>query len=258
VTLQVVSGQATISGNLVHLTGAGPVTIRATQAGSAAFTPAPAVEQTFEVAKASPVFSGVSSPTIEAGTATVVISGTLTAGALVPTGTVAVTLGSTTLNVDLNNAGGFSATLPAGSLTIANSPYVVTLSYADNANFTNAAGASTVTVTDTTAPVIGTVTTTPDNLGTPNHKMLDVTLSYSVTDFSGTPTCTASVASNEPVNGLGDGNTSIDWRVIDPTHVQLRAEHSGQGTGRLYTITVRCADAAGNASTATGFVNVAK
>ncbi len=62
--------------------------------------------------------------------------------------------------------------------------------------------------------------------------------------------------SNEPVNGPGDGNTSSDWVVIDAHHVRLRAERSGNGTGRIYTITITCTDAARNSSHKTVTVTV--
>jgi hypothetical protein len=68
--------------------------------------------------------------------------------------------------------------------------------------------------------------------------------------------CTLSVTSNEPTNGLGDGDTPNDWEVIDAHHVRLRAERSGKGTGRTYTITVTCTDAAGNAVVRTATVRV--
>ena len=55
-----------------------------------------------------------------------------------------------------------------------------------------------------------------------------------------------SVSSNEPENGSGDGNTAHDWVIVDGHHVQLRAERSGHGTGRIYTLTVTCQDAAAN------------
>jgi autotransporter-associated beta strand protein len=53
VTYTVVSGPATVSGNTVTLTGAGTVTLRASQAGNGAFLPAADVERTFTVTKAS-------------------------------------------------------------------------------------------------------------------------------------------------------------------------------------------------------------
>jgi hypothetical protein len=64
------------------------------------------------------------------------------------------------------------------------------------------------------------------------------------------------VTSNEATNGTGDGNTSEDWSVIDATHVQVRAERSGGGSGRIYTVTVTCQDPSGNQSHASGTVTV--
>ena len=59
-----------------------------------------------------------------------------------------------------------------------------------------------------------------------------------------------SVTSNEPDNGPGDGDTPGDivgWDVGQPDSAgQLRAERSGRGTGRLYTLTYEGADVAGN------------
>ncbi|WP_146904205.1 serine hydrolase, partial [Adhaeribacter aerolatus] len=56
VTYSIVSGPATISGNMVTLTGIGPVTVRATQAGDANFNPA-TTEITFNVTDG-PVVTG--------------------------------------------------------------------------------------------------------------------------------------------------------------------------------------------------------
>ena len=61
---------------------------------------------------------------------------------------------------------------------------------------------------------------------------------------------------SEPQNGLGDGDTSPDWTepVIDQISgiitLQLRAERSGTGNGRIYTITITGTDASGNSSQA--------
>jgi alpha-tubulin suppressor-like RCC1 family protein/cyclophilin family peptidyl-prolyl cis-trans isomerase len=52
VTFTVASGPATISGNLLTITGAGSVVIRATQAGDAEYSAAPSIEGTITVAKA--------------------------------------------------------------------------------------------------------------------------------------------------------------------------------------------------------------
>ena len=67
-----------------------------------------------------------------------------------------------------------------------------------------------------------------------------------------------SAISNEPDNGLGDGDTAGDIVLTGPMTLNLRAERSGSGTGRIYTITVEARDAAGNASTKTVTVSVPK
>jgi subtilisin-like proprotein convertase family protein len=106
-----------------------------------------------------------------------------------------------------------------------------------------------VTVNDVEGPAMSAVSASPNILWPPNHKMRDVVLSYTAgpDNCGGAVTCqVVSVTSNEAVNGLGDGDTAPDWAIISPTKVQLRAERSGQGSGRVYTITVRCTDAGGN------------
>jgi len=42
---------------------------------------------------------------------------------------------------------------------------------------------------------------------------------------------------------------SPDWVITGDLTLQVRAERSPKGNGRVYTVTVRCTDAAGNAST---------
>lgn len=107
-----------------------------------------------------------------------------------------------------------------------------------------------VDVVDTRPPEINSVTAAPPTLWPPNHRMVPVTVTVDVRDVChAAPTCRiASVMSNEPVNAVGDGNTSPDWRIIDALTVELRAERSGTRSGRVYTITVQCTDASGNAS----------
>jgi hypothetical protein len=70
------------------------------------------------------------------------------------------------------------------------------------------------------------------------------------------PSCRiVSVTSNEPVTGQGD-HTSPDWVVTGNLTLDLRAERSGVGNGRLYWIKVRCTDDSGNSSTRTATVRV--
>src|SRR5262245_54394367 len=133
----------------------------------------------------------------------------------------------------------------------------VTLTVTDDHGASDSCTA-TVTVVDITPPVISSIAATPNLLWPPNHKLVPVTVAASVADAcDATPVCQIlSVSSNEPVDGLGDGDTSPDWNITGPLAVALRAERSGTGSGRVYTLTVRCADASGNASTGTVAVAV--
>jgi hypothetical protein len=115
----------------------------------------------------------------------------------------------------------------------------------------------TVRVNDVEKPVISSVTATPNELWSPNHKMVPVAIKIVSSDNCGIAECKIiGITSNEPVNGLGDGDTEPDWQIVDNTHVNLRAERSGTGNGRIYTITVQCTDTHRNSSTATVTVRV--
>ena len=101
---------------------------------------------------------------------------------------------------------------------------------------------------DTLAPTFKTLAASMTRLWPPNHRMVTVTLDVELVDLID-PAPSAriiGVSSNEPVDGADDGNTSPDWEVTGPLTVDLRAERSGLGTGRIYTIAVEARDAAGN------------
>jgi hypothetical protein len=112
-----------------------------------------------------------------------------------------------------------------------------------------------VTVVDTEAPVVTSLTATPAALWPVNHKMVDVAVSFGQTDNCG-GTCSLTVSSNEPITGPADGKNSVDWKVIDAQRVQLRAERSGSANGRTYTLKLTCTDPAGNTTVKTTTVVV--
>jgi hypothetical protein len=117
-----------------------------------------------------------------------------------------------------------------------------------------------ITVRDTRAPEINMVVS-PTELWPPNHEMVKVASGISASDICDmSPSLVVTVTSNEPENGLGDGDTAPDWEIVrnaDGTFdVWVRAERGGPGDGRVYTITATSTDASGNTSTTTATVTV--
>ena len=118
-----------------------------------------------------------------------------------------------------------------------------------------------VTIQDTTAPIIQ-MTIAPPTLWPPNHTMRLVASSISVADAcDAAPDANVTVASNEAVNGLGDGDTAPDWLVQQNLNgsfdVWVRAERSGLGGGRVYTLRATASDHSGNTAAQSGSVTVA-
>jgi hypothetical protein len=111
-----------------------------------------------------------------------------------------------------------------------------------------------VTVQDTTPPEI-LVDLSSDLLWPPNHRMIDVVASISVADVCSTPSVVlASLSSNEPDDGEGDGSTVGDIRGVllgaADDRFELRAERRGDGDGRIYTVIYTATDGAGNTAPA--------
>lgn len=107
-------------------------------------------------------------------------------------------------------------------------------------------------------PLITGVAVNPPQLWPPNHKLINVAINYKVKDNCGPVTTRLSVASNEAVNGTGDGDTAPDWEIANEHLVRLRAERAGNGNGRVYTITITATDSAGQSSRQAVTINVPK
>ncbi len=94
-------------------------------------------------------------------------------------------------------------------------------------------------------PPSASVSVTPNVLWPPNHKYVKVTTTVNASSDTSTVTL-LSVTSNEPDNGLGDGDKANDIVILDNFNINLRAERSGAGNGRIYTITYQVTNVCGN------------
>ena len=117
-----------------------------------------------------------------------------------------------------------------------------------------------VEIVDTTPPTISFILD-PDLLWPPNHTMRDIYATVTVADTCGDVTVTlVSVTSNEPDNGLGDGDTVNDIQGVDSGTedfmFMLRAERQGPFPGRYYSVIYSAVDGSGNSADAAGQVHV--
>lgn len=110
---------------------------------------------------------------------------------------------------------------------------------------------------DATPPALN-LSATPGMLWPPDHRYVDVAVALEATDNADPAVSWAlvSATSNEPDNGLGDGDQSNDILILDELNFQLRAERSGLGSGRVYSLTYMATDACGNSTLATAEVSV--
>jgi low density lipoprotein receptor-related protein 5/6 len=120
---------------------------------------------------------------------------------------------------------------------------------------------------DNTPPEI-VLTAFPEMLWPPNHKLVPIDLTVTVTDDQDPEPGIAllSITSNESDQenayhvdydiDLSAGYTFDDIYIDSSGKISLRAERSGKGDGRIYTITYQATDATGNVSTASVTVTV--
>ncbi len=112
-----------------------------------------------------------------------------------------------------------------------------------------------ITVLDTNAPpACDLAQPSLAMLWPPNHKLIPVTITgVSDPDDEEVLITILDVTQDEPLNGLGDGDTAPD-AVIQGDTVLLRAERAGGGNGRVYRISFMADD--GVAGVCTGSVTV--
>jgi predicted outer membrane repeat protein len=161
VTFHVDSGPATLSGNVLTITGAGSIAVEVDAAANGTYAEATPGVATIAVTQAASQLSLTSSATQAPVGSSVTLTATATSTAGTPTGTVTFLAGGTTLGSAPMNAQGVATlaatTLPVGSNTI-------TANYAGDTNFSGSQ-----------AQLSGTIV-----VGTPGFAMTSSTVSLSV------------------------------------------------------------------------------
>ena len=152
--------------------------------------------------------------------------------------------GAIVMYVATAEGGTITCTPPSGSM-FPLGPTLVQCSATGPGGTSN--GNFTVTVVDTTPPIILGIVASPSVLWPPNHSMIPVTFQVVAVDLVSSTLAShiASITSNQSDNGEGDGNMSPDWRITGPLTAELRAERAG-GSDRVYTITIVTVDESGN------------
>ena len=152
------------------------------------------------------------SQTIQAGTASITLSGAIGNGEQFPVGeTVSIAIGSVTQQVTIGNAGAFSTTFPTTALAASSTPYPITYTYAGDGTFTAATNSSSTTLTVTAPPAQFTLTVT--DIGTGNGTVTDNLQQIDCTTAAGVQsgTCSANYTAGTPVTltATPSGNTTF-------------------------------------------------
>jgi hypothetical protein len=140
-----------LAGTFVYTPPAGTVLNAGQNQLSVLFTPTDTAHYntatqtvTLNAAKADPVFTNLSSPSIIIGTGLTTITGKISLGSLIPTGSVDITVNGVTQSAAIAANGGFSSTFNTSALVPPG--YTITFSYPGDANFNAVTDTSTLSV----------------------------------------------------------------------------------------------------------------
>jgi hypothetical protein len=135
----------TYNGSSAVPVDAGAYAVTASFPGNGDYNAVTDTSQQVLIDQATPVFSGLSGPTIIIGTPSTPLAGTLKLGSLVPTGSVSITFNGVTQNPAIVAGGNLSATFATASLPAGS--YTITYSYAGDVNFKPVGASTTLAVT---------------------------------------------------------------------------------------------------------------
>jgi hypothetical protein len=114
-----------------------------------------------------------------------------------------------------------------------------------------------ITVVDTMPPEFE-LSVNPAILWPPNHKMVEITPSWTVSDeCDAMPEVSlVGIVMKEGDDIISDVHTTDDIQIGEDGSIYLRAERSGTSNDRIYTITYQAADDSGNATVDSATVSI--
>jgi hypothetical protein len=114
-----------------------------------------------------------------------------------------------------------------------------------------------ITVVDTKPPEF-VLSVAPTMLWPPDHKMVLITPSWTVSDdcVPSPDVSLIGIVANEGDNTIGDGQTTNDIQINEDGSIYLRSERSGTGNDRVYTITYQAVDDCGNTTIRSATVSI--
>jgi hypothetical protein len=130
---------------------AGTYAVTASFPGTADYNAVTDTSRQVIIDQATPAFSGLSGPTIILGTPSMPLSGTISAGPLVPSGSVSITANAATQHAAIGAGGSFSSTFSTASLPAGS--YTITYSYPGDVNFKAVSATTTLNVTYNVNPL---------------------------------------------------------------------------------------------------------
>jgi hypothetical protein len=147
---------------------------------------------------------------------------------------------------------GITGPLTAKVRAIGGRTYTLVVTCRDTAGNAASAAVAVVVPPDTKAPVIESVTATPNAIWPPNGKMVNVNVAVSASDdVDALPQCALKSV-------VVSGGDAADGIVTGAFTASVRAEKNGDGTDRVYTLKVACRDVAGNTSWGSTSVTVTR
>lgn len=251
----VVSGPASLSGSTLTITGAGPVVVRASQAGNVNYNPAPNVEQTFTVGKANQAITFAALGDKTYGDAAFTVSATSNSGlpvtfsvangpATISGNTVKVTGAGTVIlrasqagDSNTNAAPNVDRTFAVGKATLAVTAKNATRVFgaADPVfavTYAGFVGTDTAAVL-TTAPVATTTATAASNVGTyPITASSGVDANYAFSYVAGSLVITPASATVAlaGVNGVYSGTPQSATATTVPVGLSVGFTYNGAAT----------------------------